>query len=83
MRTGRPKTPLILTPEELRELESVAHRSRSAPALAGRARIVLACAAGQDNNIVARRLRTIRATIGVATGSRGFCCTASKNCLLA
>jgi hypothetical protein len=26
---------------------------------------------------------SIRATIGVATGSRGFSCTASKNCLLA
>jgi hypothetical protein len=26
---------------------------------------------------------SIRATIGVATGSRGFTCTASKNCLLA
>ena len=43
MRTGRPKAPLILTPEERRELESLAHRSRSAPALARRARIELAC----------------------------------------
>jgi transposase len=64
MRTGRPKAPLILTPEEQRELESVAHRSRSAPALARRARMVLACAAGQDNNTVARRLRTTPATVG-------------------
>src|SRR3974390_929554 len=64
MRTGRPKAPLILTPEEQRELESVAHRSRSAPALARRARMFLACAAGQDNNTVARRLRTTPATVG-------------------
>lgn len=64
MRTGRPKTPLILTPEERRELESLAHRSRSAPALARRARIVLACADAQDNKTVAHRLRTTPATVG-------------------
>jgi Homeodomain-like domain len=40
MRTGRPKTPLILSMEERGELESLAHRSRSVPALARRARIV-------------------------------------------
>src|SRR3989442_2387797 len=49
MRTGRPKAPLTLNREERRELESLAHRSRSVPALARRARIVLACAEGQDN----------------------------------
>ena len=64
MRTGRPKTPLILTAEEQRELQSLAHRSRSAPALARRARIVLACATGVDNKTVARRLRTGPATVG-------------------
>src|SRR5271165_4207869 len=64
MRTGRPKTPLILTPEERRELESLAHRSRSAPALARRARILLACADAQDNKTVAHRLRTTPATVG-------------------
>ena len=64
MRTGRPKAPLSLTPEEQRELESLAHRSRSVPALARRARIVLACAAGTDNKTVARRLRVTPATVG-------------------
>src|SRR5271165_7169940 len=64
MRTGRPKTPLILTPEERRELESLAHRSRSAPALARRARILLACADAQDNKTVAHRLRTTPVTVG-------------------
>ena len=64
MRTGRPKAPLILTPEERRELESLAHRSRSVPALARRARIVLECAAAQDNKTVARRLRATPATVG-------------------
>lgn len=64
MRTGRPKAPLILTREERRELESLAHRSRSVPALARRARIVLACAAAQDNKTVARHLRATPATVG-------------------
>jgi transposase len=64
MRTGRPKAPLILTPEEHRELHSLAHRSRSVPALARRARIVLACATEQDNKTVARSLRTTPATVG-------------------
>src|SRR5436853_562562 len=64
MRTGRPKAPLLLTAEEQRELQSLAHRSRSAPALARRARIVLACATGEDNKTVARRLRTGAATVG-------------------
>lgn len=64
MRTGRPKTPLILTAQEQRELLSLAHRSRSAPALARRARIVLACAAEQDNKTVARKLHLTPATVG-------------------
>jgi len=64
MRTGRPKAPLILNREERRELESLAHRSRSVPALARRARIVLACAEGQDNKGVAHRLRATPATVG-------------------
>src|SRR5437868_294921 len=64
MRTGRPKAPLLLTAEEQRELQSLAHRSRSAPALARRARVVLACATGEDNKTVARRLRTVAATVG-------------------
>ncbi len=64
MRTGRPKAPLTLNREERRELESLAHRSRSVPALARRARIVLACAEGQDNKGVAHRLRATPATVG-------------------
>ena len=64
MRTGRPKARLTLTLEERGELESLAHRSRSVPALARRARIVLACAAGADNQSVARRLRVTPATVG-------------------
>ena len=64
MRTGRPKAPLTLNREERRELESLAHRSRSVPALARRARIVLACAEGRDNKTVARQLHATPATVG-------------------
>ncbi|MGH9565241.1 MAG: IS630 family transposase, partial [Candidatus Angelobacter sp.] len=57
MRTGRPKQPLTLTEEERGRLESLAHRARSQPLLARRARVVLACAEGLDNQSVARKLR--------------------------
>lgn len=63
MRTGRPKAPLVLSAEERTELDSLTHRSRSAPALARRARIVLACAEGRDNQAVARRLRMSPVTV--------------------
>lgn len=57
MRTGRPKRPLIVTAEDRERLESLAHRARSQPLLARRARVVLACAEGLDNQTVARKLR--------------------------
>src|SRR5256885_7829350 len=63
MRTGRPKASLVLTEDERRELNSLAHRSRSAPVLARRARLVLACAEGSDNTIVCRRLRMSPTTV--------------------
>jgi transposase len=63
MRTGRPKVALILTDEERHRLESLAHRSRSAPHVARRARIVLACAEGTDSKVVARRLHVTPATV--------------------
>jgi len=52
MRTGRPKVALIWTEDERRRLHSLAHRSRSAPYVARRARIVLACAEGADSKVV-------------------------------
>ena len=64
MRTGRPKAELTLTQEERRDLEGLARRRRSAPALAQRARMVLACAAGLDNRTVARRVRVAPSTVG-------------------
>lgn len=64
MRTGRPKAPLNLTPEEQAHLNSLARRSRSAPNPARRARIILACAQGHDNKAVAKRLRLSPTTVG-------------------
>jgi len=63
MRKGRPKVALILTADERQRLESLAHRSRSAPQVARRARIILACADGTDSKVVARRLRVTPGTV--------------------
>lgn len=64
MRTGRPKRPVVLTSDERTQLTSLAHRSRSKPWIARRARIILACADGTDNTTVARRLRVAKGTVG-------------------
>src|SRR5580692_9215259 len=64
MRTGRPKQPLILTEEERDRLQSMAHRARSQPLLARRARVVLACGDGLDNQGVARKLRCSLGMVG-------------------
>ena len=64
MRTGRPKVALGLTADERRRLDSLAHRSRSAPHVARRARIILTCAEGLDSKVVARRLHVTPATVG-------------------
>jgi len=64
MRTGRPKQPLILTAEERERLESMAHRARSQPLLARRARVVLASAEGLDNYAVAKKLRCSKGMVG-------------------
>ena len=64
MRTGRPKAELVLSDVERSELESLARRRRTASAVSQRARMVLACAAGLDNQTVARRVRVAPATVG-------------------
>ena len=64
MRTGRPKTALVVSDDERQELEGLAKRRRSASAVAQRARIILGCAAGQDNKTVARRVRVTEQTVG-------------------
>lgn len=64
MRTGRPKQPLVLADEERERLQSLAHRARSQPLLARRARVVLACAEGLDNQAVAKKLRCSKGMVG-------------------
>src|SRR5207245_11249479 len=64
MRTGRPIPPLTLTEDERDTLERWARRPTTARALAERARLVLECAAGKTNTVVARELRLTKQTIG-------------------
>jgi len=54
----------MVTDDERRRLESLAHRARSAPHVARRARIILACAGGRDSKVVAQRLHVTPATVG-------------------
>ena len=64
MRTGRPIPPLTLTDDERATLERCVRLPTTARALAERARLVLECAAGQTNTVVARELRLTKQTIG-------------------
>ena len=63
-RTGRPKTELVLSDEERVTLERLTNRRKSAQAIALRARIVLACAAGKANRQVAGELHITEQTVG-------------------
>jgi transposase len=64
MRTGRPMPPLTLTAEEHDTLERWARRRTTAQAIALRARIVLASAAGKTNTAIARETRVKKQTVG-------------------
>jgi transposase len=61
---GRPKRPLVLSGEEKQKLEVWARRPKSTQRLATRAKIILACAEGQDNKQVAAALKVTRPTVG-------------------
>ncbi len=63
-RTGRPKAELILTDDEREQLVRWARRRKSSQALALRSRIVLGCATGDANTVVAERLGVSRPTVG-------------------
>jgi transposase len=63
MRTGRPKAELVVTSEERESLQRWTRRPKTAQALALRAQIVLACAAGQTNLDVAKHLRITPQTV--------------------
>ena len=64
MALGRPKAPLVLTESEEATLKSWGRRARTVPALARRARVVLACARGLDNQTVAKKLRVSAQMVG-------------------
>lgn len=63
MRTGRPTAPLMLTMTERETLQQWTRRPKTAQALAQRARMILACAAGQTNTAVARDVRVAQQTV--------------------
>ena len=64
MSMGRPKTPLLLNPEENAQLQAVA-ASRSLPhGLVLRAKIILLSASGMSNQAIAARLEVHPVTVG-------------------
>jgi transposase len=64
MERGRPLARLDLRPEESERLLEWTRRSKTSQALAMRARIVLACARGEPNSEVAKRLDITPQTVG-------------------
>jgi len=64
MPRGRAKPLLVLTGDERETLERWARRPMTAQAVAQRARIVLRCATGQPNQVVARNMGVTRLTVG-------------------
>lgn len=64
MRTGRPVPPLSVTEDQRCALENWVRRRKTAQALAMRARIILACAEGKPNGLVARQVRVRQQTVG-------------------
>lgn len=63
MAIGRPRKPLEVTAEEKERLTMLAHRPKSAQAMAMRARIVLGCEEGLSNAAVAKKLHITGATV--------------------
>jgi transposase len=61
--SGRPKVQLVLSEVEREQLVALTRRRKTAQALALRARIVLACAEGVDNKVVAARQRVRPQTV--------------------
>ena len=64
MRTGRPMAELTVSEEERATLEGWVRRRKSAQALTLRAGIVLDCASGMSNTVVARRRRVSKQMVG-------------------
>lgn len=64
-RTGRPKTPLELTVDEVKELDRLARRVRTNRHLALRAKIILRCSEGLSNVAVGAKLKVSSKTVGM------------------
>ncbi len=77
-RMGRPKSKLVVSAEDRKQLESIVRRSSSTQSMVLRAKIVLECATGSDNQDVAESLGTTGHTVGkwrrrfVADGLEGL-----------
>ena len=64
MALGRPMPALVLSDEEVQQLQSIAN-SRSYPhSLVQRAQIVMACGAGETNTAIAKRMGLTGMTVG-------------------
>lgn len=61
---GRPKARLVVAPRERETLERWMRRRKTAQALAVRARIILRCATGRTNQVVARELGVTHQMVG-------------------
>jgi transposase len=61
---GRPKARLVVAPSERETLERWTRRRKTAQALALRARIILRCATGRTNLVVAQDLGVTHQTVG-------------------
>ena len=64
MRTGRPIPPLTLTIEERETLEHWIRRAKTGQALAQRCRVIVGCAAGRSNAVVAAETGLCPQTVG-------------------
>ncbi len=62
---GRPKTQLVLSAAEREQLTALTLRRKTAQAQALRARIVLSCADGMENQAVAVRQRVTPQHVGM------------------
>lgn len=60
---GRPKAKLILSEDEREQLQAWARRRKTAQALAQQSHIILACAEGHENQMVALKLGVIPQTM--------------------
>jgi transposase len=61
---GRPKAALVVAPSERETLTRWTRRRKTAQGLALRARIILRCATGRPNTVVARELGVTHQTVG-------------------